>query len=90
MRIDLHHHLLHNRRNAVLAHVSFFDRLFHGAFGWVISRPKLFALGGKVFRTTLPLLKKLPLPYLSTWLKSRELPDAPQKSFREEWKGSQS
>ena len=90
VRIDLHHHLLHNRRNAVLAHVSFFDRLFHGAFGWVISRPKLFALGGKVFRTTLPLLKKLPLPYLSTWLKSRELPDAPQKSFREEWKGSQS
>jgi L-lactate dehydrogenase complex protein LldF len=90
VRIDLHHHLLHNRRNAVLAHVSLFDRLFHGAFGWVIGRPKLFALGGKVFRATLPLLKKLPLPYLSTWLKSRELPEAPKKSFREEWKGSQS
>jgi hypothetical protein len=30
----------------------------------------------------------LPVPYLGTWLKSRDLPAIPQKSFREVWKDS--
>ena len=88
VRIDLHHHLLHNRRNAALAHASWFDRIFHGAFGWVIARPRLFALGGRIFRQTLPLLRRLPLPYLTTWLRTRDLPEPPVRSFRDEWKGS--
>lgn len=86
VRIDLHHHLLHNRRNAALAHASWFDRIFHGTFGWVIARPRLFALGGRIFRKTFPLLRRLPLPYLGTWLKTRDLPEPPAKSFREQWK----
>lgn len=86
VRIDLHHHLLHNRRNAALAHASAFDKVFHGAFGWVIARPRLFAFGGRVFRAALPILRHLPIPYLRTWLKTRELPKEPAKSFREQWK----
>ena len=50
---------------------TLFDRVFHAGFGFVMKRPALFALGGKVFRATLPLLKKLPLPYMSAWLKTR-------------------
>jgi L-lactate dehydrogenase complex protein LldF len=88
VRIDLHHHLLHNRRNAMKQSPSLFDRAFHAGFGFVMKRPALFALGGKVFRATLPLLKKLPLPYMSAWLKTRDLPAAPAKSFREQWKDS--
>jgi hypothetical protein len=34
------------------------------------------------------LLKKLPLPYMSAWLKTRDLPAAPAKSFRDQWKDS--
>jgi len=86
VRIDLHHHLLHNRRNAVKTNPTLFDRVFHFGFNFVIQRPKLFAFGGKVFRTTLPLLKKLPLPYLSAWLKTRDLPTPPSQSFRAQWK----
>jgi L-lactate dehydrogenase complex protein LldF len=85
VRIDLHHHLLHNRRNAVKAAPTLFDRIFHWGFNFVIQRPKLFAFGGKVFRITFPVLKKLPLPYLSAWLKTRDLPTPPAQSFRAEW-----
>ena len=67
---------------------SLFDRAFHAGFGFVMKRPTLFGLGGKVFRATLPLLKKLPLPYMSAWLKTRDLPAAPAQSFREQWKDS--
>ncbi len=88
VRIDLHHHLLHNRRNANQASPDLFDRLFHRGFNFVISRPRLFAFGGRVFRFTLPVLKKIPLPYLSAWLKTRDLPPAPAQSFREQWKES--
>lgn len=88
VRIDLHHHLLHNRRNAVKVVPNLFDRVFHGAFNFVIQRPKLFSIGGIVFRKTFGLLKYLPVPYLGTWLKSRDLPVMPQKSFREQWKDS--
>lgn len=86
VRIDLHHHLLHNRRNAVQAAPTWFDRLFHGGFDFVIRRPWLFALGGRFFRATMPLLQKLPLPYLRSWMKTRDLPKAPAKSFRDHWK----
>ncbi|MEY2751980.1 MAG: hypothetical protein RLZZ550_1951 [Verrucomicrobiota bacterium] len=88
VRIDLHHHLLHNRRNAAKAAPTWFDRLFHGGFDFVIRRPRLFAFGGKVFRATLPVLQKLPLPYLRAWMKTRDLPKAPAKSFRDQWKES--
>ena len=37
-------------------------------------------------RATMPLLQKLPLPYMSSWMKTRDLPKAPAKSFRDEWK----
>ena len=88
VRIDLHHHLLHNRRNAAKQHPTLFDRVFHRGFNFVIQRPGLFAFGGKVFRFMLPALKKLPLPYMSAWLRTRDLPPAPAKSFRDQWKAS--
>ena len=88
VRIVLHHHLLQNRRNAAKVVPNLFDRVFHGGFNFVIQRPALFSLGGKVFRKTFGLLKHLPVPYLGTWLKSRDLPTIPVKSFREQWKDS--
>ncbi|MFM2132149.1 MAG: lactate utilization protein B [Opitutales bacterium] len=86
VRIDLHHHLLHNRRNAAKENPTWFDRIFHRSFLFVTSRPALFSLGGKAFRAFLPLLKKLPVPYMSAWLKTRDLPEAPAVSFRDQWK----
>jgi hypothetical protein len=36
-----------------------------------MKRPGLYATGGKIFRATLPLLQKLPLPYMGAWMKTR-------------------
>ena len=86
VRIDIHHHLLHNRRNAARAAPNRWERLGHRLFAAVARRPRLFAAGGWVFRHTLGMLKFLRPPLLSAWLSSRDLPPAPRTSFRAAWR----
>ncbi len=86
VRIDIHHHLLHNRRNAVRGTPSRLGRAAHRAFAFVAARPRLFALGGALFRRTLWLAKRLRPPPLSAWLATRDLPRPPARSFREQWR----
>ncbi|MEI6241288.1 MAG: lactate utilization protein B [Planctomycetia bacterium] len=85
VRIDIHHHLLHNRRNAARTAPNRWERLGHRIFVAVASRPWLFATGGAVFRSTLGFLKALRPPLLRDWLASRDLPAAPARSFRAQW-----
>ena len=85
VRIDIHHHLLHNRRNAAKSSPILAEKLGHKAFVLVAKSPVLFACGGALFRLALPVLKKLPIPLLKDWLASRDLPSAPGKSFRAQW-----
>jgi L-lactate dehydrogenase complex protein LldF len=85
VRIDIHHHLLHNRRNAARTSPNALEKIGHKIFVMVARRPWLFALGGKLFRQTLPLLKALRPPLLRDWLASRDLPQAPRESFRRQW-----
>jgi L-lactate dehydrogenase complex protein LldF len=86
VRIDIHHHLLHNRRNAARTAPSRLERLGQRAFAFIARRPWLFAAGGWLFRKTLPLAKALRPPPLSAWLATRDLPAAPAKSFRAAWR----
>jgi L-lactate dehydrogenase complex protein LldF len=86
VRIDIHHHLLHNRRNAARTSPSRLERLGHRLFVAVASRPWLFAAGGAIVRRTLWLMKKLRPPLLREWLATRDLPPAPAKSFRSQWR----
>jgi L-lactate dehydrogenase complex protein LldF len=86
VRIDIHHHLLHNRRNAVRAVPNRLERTGHRMFAAVAARPRLFAAGGAIFRRSLWLLKKLRLPLLRDWIASRDLPRAPARSFRDQWR----
>ncbi|MEX0669610.1 MAG: lactate utilization protein B [Pirellulales bacterium] len=86
VRIDIHHHLLHNRRNAAKNSPSRLEQLGHRLFVMVASRPWLFATGGAIFRKTLWLTKKLRLPLLCDWLATRDLPPAPERSFRSQWR----
>jgi L-lactate dehydrogenase complex protein LldF len=87
VRIDIHHHLLHNRRNAARTAPSWLEKLGQRLFAVVARRPWLFASGGWLFRTTLPVAKALRPPPLSAWLATRTLPPAPARSFRAAWKG---
>jgi L-lactate dehydrogenase complex protein LldF len=86
VRIDIHHHLLHNRRNAARAAPSRLEQLGHKLFVQVARRPRLFATGGWLFRHTLGLVKRLKPPLMKQWLDTRDLPPAPPQSFRSAWK----
>ena len=86
VRIDIHHHLLHNRRNAAKTAPNRWEKLGHRLFVMVASRPWLFAAGGAAFRHTLWLMKKLRPPLLRDWLATRDLPSAPPASFRSQWR----
>jgi L-lactate dehydrogenase complex protein LldF len=85
VRIDIHHHLLHNRRNAARTAPNRWEKLGHKIFVAVATRPWLFAAGGRMFRRTLGLMKALRPPLLRDWLATRDLPAAPARSFRDEW-----
>ena len=86
VRIDIHHHLLHNRRNAARTAPSRLERFGHRLFSQVARRPWLFAAGGWIFRKTLWITKPLRPPLLSAWLATRNLPPAPRQSFRAAWR----
>jgi len=86
VRIDIHHHLLHNRRNAARTAPSRLEQLGHKLFVQVARRPRLFATGGWLFRHTLGLVKRLKPPLMKQWLDTRDLPPAPPRSFRSAWK----
>ena len=86
VRIDIHHHLLHNRRNAASTAPSRLEKIGHRLFVVAASRPWLFAAGGWAFRKSLGMLKVLRPPLLKAWLASRDLPPAPGKSFRSQWR----
>ncbi|MBU6276610.1 MAG: lactate utilization protein [Planctomycetes bacterium] len=86
VRIDIHHHLLHNRRNAARTAPDRRERFGHRVFAFVAARPWLFALAGRLGRLTLPLAKRLRPPLLREWLSSRDLPPAPRRSFRSQWR----
>jgi L-lactate dehydrogenase complex protein LldF len=86
VRIDIHHHLLHNRRNAARTAPNRWERLGHRLFAAVATRPWLFALAGRIGRFTLPVARWLRPPLLAQWLESRDLPAAPRHSFRSQWR----
>jgi L-lactate dehydrogenase complex protein LldF len=85
VRIDIHHHLLQNRRNAARTAPNRWERLGHRAFVAVASRPWVFATGGAIARRMLGLLTWLRPPVLRDWLATRDLPRAPARSFRDQW-----
>ena len=86
VRIDIHHHLLHNRRNAARTAPSRLEKLGHRLFVVAAARPWLFTAGGWLFRKSLGMLKVLRPPLLRAWLASRDLPPPPAQSFRSQWR----
>jgi L-lactate dehydrogenase complex protein LldF len=94
VKIDLHHRLLHNRRNAVRAG----DRPWHEHMGfrlwrWTMAGPRRFALAGWLGRAATRALYAVgragtPLDPLRPWTKYRAAPAIPRKSFRALWRQS--
>jgi L-lactate dehydrogenase complex protein LldF len=88
VKIDIHHHLLHNRRNAMKQKPAWLEKLMWKGFVWLMNRPRLYAFLTRFTPWALelhPLVKASPIDPVQAWTKTRDFPDAPEKSFRQLW-----
>ena len=89
VKIDLHHHLLQNRRNASEQKPSFFERLAHRAFAVIANSTALWSLGKKLGWLAQPLqrpIKGTVLDPARAWTKPRDLPPLAKESFKDWWR----
>ncbi len=89
VKIDIHHHLLHNRRNAVAQHKVWWERLIWFGFVELMKRPWAYRLATRlapVGQWFLPFLQASGLDPLAAWTKTREFPQAATTSFGDYWR----
>src|ERR1022692_2715273 len=92
VKIDLHHHLLHNRRNAVAANERpRGERGGIGLFRWVMQSSARLAAFGAIGRMSMRMIYALGLAGTlldptRKWTKMHAPPRIPTKSFRALWK----
>ncbi len=90
--IDIHHHLLHNRRNAATQKPAPGEKLLWKAFEFLMKRPALYRFATKFapLGTRLhPLIERTPLDPVRSWTDTRDFPEAPLQSFRTQFKAHQ-
>ncbi len=88
VQIDLHHHLLQNRRNAATQKPRRLERLAFRLFAQVAARPALWAWATRLLRAAMPLQRALDgraLDPARAWTATRTLPAPARPSFREWW-----
>jgi L-lactate dehydrogenase complex protein LldF len=92
VKIDLHHHLLHNRRNATVAGATAWtERFMFRAWRFAMLRPRAYALAGWAGRSALRLLYAVGLAGsildpMRGWNRRRAPVPLPSQSFRARWR----
>jgi hypothetical protein len=92
VKIDLHHHLLQNRRNATEAGATkSSERAMFRIWRAAMGSPSLYALGGWTVRKSLRLLYALGLAEtfldpMRVWNRYRSPMPLPSESFRAKWR----
>jgi len=89
VKIDLHHHLLQNRRNASTQKPSFLEKQAFKVFAFVINRPRLYQFAktaARLLQRLHPLVKGTRLDPVYAWTKTRELPPIARQTFKEYWR----
>jgi L-lactate dehydrogenase complex protein LldF len=87
--IDLHHHLLQNRRNAVQGKPSWWEKPLYAGFVFVMRRPALYRLAGRlgqIFFLLHRLVNATPLDPLRAWTRTRDFPAPAPQSFHGYWR----
>jgi len=90
VKIELHHHLLQNRRNGAQAKPSWFQKTAFKIFAAVANNARWWSLVTKLARVGQVFQKPVKgtaLDPASVWTKTRDLPPVAKESFREWWKG---
>jgi L-lactate dehydrogenase complex protein LldF len=89
VKVDLHHHLLQNRRNAVKQKASFFEQLAYDLFASLVNHPVLWSAAKKLGRLGEPLhglVKGSIFDPARSWTKTRDLPPLAKQSFKSWWR----
>ena len=88
VKIDIHHHLLQNRRNAVAEKKVWWEKIIWFGFRQLMKRPwayklaiRMAPLGQKLH----PLVFGTPLDPVLSWTKTRDFPAAAPQSFHDWW-----
>jgi len=87
--IDLHHHLLRNRRAAAQETSGAAERAAFRAFATATRHPALFragAAGARLLARLTQVLQRTRLDPLRAWRATRELPEPAPRTFQEIWK----
>ncbi len=85
VRVDLHRHLLHNRRNFTGQHFDCpLQRMAFRVWLWIMQSPMRYRLAGRLaaLAMRLGLARVLARP----WTGTRDLPVPPNQSFRDWWR----
>jgi len=89
VKINLHHHLLHNRRNAVRARPPRSEKMIQAGFVFMMRHLAIYRLAARIGRTAQPLqpvLRATIFDPVRAWTKTRSFPRLAKKSFRELWR----
>jgi L-lactate dehydrogenase complex protein LldF len=87
--IDIHHHLLHNRRNAAAEKPIWWEKPLYAGFVFLMRRPALYRLADKLGAIFFPLHKIIngtPLDPLQSWTRTRAFPAPARESFGDYWR----
>lgn len=89
VKIDLHHHLLQNRRNAIKGKPRWWEKLLWQAFSFLMTKPALYGMGGPLNRLQALIYPKWiegrSFDPLRTWTATRKFPPVPAYTFKEYW-----
>lgn len=89
VKIDLHHHLLHNRRNAAREKPDPLEGLAWRLFSRSINQPFVYNIGTRLARFAQPLhrlVQATPLDPMRAWTKTRTAPQLAPQSFKDWWR----
>ncbi len=89
VKIDLHHHLLQNRRNASARKPSFVEKWAFRMFAWIVNRPGIYNFAkrvGRVGQKLHPVVKGTRLDPAYAWTRTRDLPPIAPQTFKEYWR----
>src|SRR6185503_12659982 len=89
VKINLHHHLLQNRRNAAAQKGSWTERFAFQLFAAIVNRLWLYRLAGRAGRLLQkihPVIIRTRLDPAYGWTKTRDLPSIATQTFKEYWR----